>query len=73
VVVAVLGALATAGTTGWLTALTLTTTVIGLGAEQVALGIALIYSVNPIMDMMRTATNVAGQIAVPTIVARSGR
>lgn len=71
VVVAVLGALATAGTTGWLTALTLTTTVIGLGAEQVALGIALIYSVNPIMDMMRTATNVAGQIAVPTIVART--
>ncbi|PXY37285.1 dicarboxylate/amino acid:cation symporter [Prauserella flavalba] len=71
VVVAVLGAFATAGTTGWLTALTLTTTVIGLDAEQVALGIALIYSVNPIMDMMRTATNVAGQIVVPTVVARS--
>ncbi|WP_020668174.1 dicarboxylate/amino acid:cation symporter [Amycolatopsis nigrescens] len=70
VVVAVLGALATAGTTGWLTALTLTTTVIGLNPQQVALGIALIYSVNPIMDMMRTATNVAGQIVVPTIVAR---
>jgi Na+/H+-dicarboxylate symporter len=71
VVVAVLGALATAGTTGWLTALTLTTTVIGLNPQQVALGLALIYSVNPIMDMMRTATNVAGQIAVPVIVARS--
>ncbi|MEU6643789.1 dicarboxylate/amino acid:cation symporter [Saccharomonospora sp. NPDC046836] len=71
VLVAVLGALATAGTTGWLTALTLTTTVIGLDAEQVALGIALIYSVNPIMDMMRTATNVAGQIVVPTVVART--
>ncbi|MBK1788831.1 dicarboxylate/amino acid:cation symporter [Prauserella cavernicola] len=71
VVVAVLGAFATAGTTGWLTALTLTTTVIGLDAGQVALGIALIYSVNPIMDMMRTATNVAGQIVVPTLVARS--
>ncbi len=71
VVVAVVGALATAGTTGWLTALTLTTAFIGLDAKQVALGIALIYSVNPIMDMMRTATNVAGQIVVPTIVARS--
>ncbi|MFD8499675.1 dicarboxylate/amino acid:cation symporter [Amycolatopsis sp. NPDC059657] len=71
IVVAVVGALATAGTTGWLTALTLTTSVIGLDAKQVAVGIALIYSVNPIMDMMRTATNVAGQIVVPTIVARS--
>lgn len=71
IAVAVFGALATAGTTGWLTALTLTTSVLGLGADQVALGIALIYSVNPIMDMMRTATNVAGQIAVPVIVARS--
>ncbi|RJQ83762.1 dicarboxylate/amino acid:cation symporter [Amycolatopsis panacis] len=71
VLVAVLGALATAGTTGWLTALTLTTAFIGLDAKQVALGIALIYSVNPIMDMMRTATNVAGQIAVPVVVARS--
>ena len=70
VVVAVVGALATAGTTGWLTAFTLTTSFIGLDAKQVALGLALIYSVNPIMDMMRTATNVAGQIAVPTIVAR---
>lgn len=71
VLVAVLGAFATAGTTGWLTALTLTTTVIGLDPAQVALGLALIYSVNPIMDMMRTATNVAGQIVVPTLVARS--
>jgi Na+/H+-dicarboxylate symporter len=70
VVVAVLGALATAGTTGWLTALTLTTSLVGLDPAQVALGIALIYSVNPIMDMMRTATNVAGQIVVPVIVAR---
>ncbi|QWF79360.1 dicarboxylate/amino acid:cation symporter [Amycolatopsis sp. CA-230715] len=70
VFVAVLGALATAGTTGWLTALTLTTSFIGLNPQQVALGIALIYSVNPIMDMMRTATNVAGQIVVPTVVAR---
>lgn len=70
IVVAILGALATAGNTGWLTALTLTTTVIGLDASEIALGIALIYSVNPIMDMMRTATNVAGQIAIPAIVAR---
>lgn len=71
IAVAVFGALATAGTTGWLTALTLTGTVIGLDASQIALGIALLYSINPIMDMMRTATNVAGQIAVPTVVART--
>jgi Na+/H+-dicarboxylate symporter len=70
VVAAVLGALATAGTTGWLTALTLTTSLVGLDPKQVAIGIALIYSVNPIMDMMRTATNVAGQIVVPLVVAR---
>ncbi|UJW33344.1 dicarboxylate/amino acid:cation symporter [Saccharothrix sp. AJ9571] len=70
VFVAIFGALATAGTTGWLTALTLTTGLIGLAPQQVALGLALIYSVNPIMDMARTATNVAGQIVVPTIVAR---
>ena len=43
VVVAVVGALATAGTTGWLTAFTLTTSFIGLDAKQVALGLALIY------------------------------
>ncbi|RZQ62890.1 dicarboxylate/amino acid:cation symporter [Amycolatopsis suaedae] len=70
VFVAIFGALATAGTTGWLTALTLTTGLIGLAPQQVALGLALIYSVNPIMDMARTATNVAGQIVVPAIVAR---
>ncbi|MFC9257626.1 dicarboxylate/amino acid:cation symporter [Amycolatopsis thailandensis] len=70
VAAAVFGALATAGVTGWLAALTLTASVIGLDPAQVALGIALIYSVNPIMDMIRTATNVAGQIVVPVVVAR---
>lgn len=71
VAAAVFGALATAGTTGWLTALTLSATVVGLPPEQIALGIALFYSINPIIDMIRTATNVAGQIVVPVIVSRS--
>ncbi len=71
VAAAVFGALATAGTTGWLTALTLSATVVGLPPEQIALGIALFYSINPIIDMIRTATNVAGQIVVPVVVSRS--
>jgi len=71
VAAAVFGALATAGTTGWLTALTLSATVVGLPPEQIALGIALFYSINPIIDMIRTATNVAGQIVVPVLVSRS--
>src|SRR5690606_1032009 len=71
VAAAVFGALATAGTTGWLTALTLSATVVGLPPEQIALGIAFFYSINPIIDMIRTATNVAGQIVVPVLVSRS--
>jgi Na+/H+-dicarboxylate symporter len=47
--VAVFGALATAGTTG----------------------IAIVYGIDPILDMIRTATNVGGQITVPVLVARS--
>ena len=31
----------------------------------------MIYSVNPIVDMIRTATNAAGQIVAPSIVVRS--
>nr|WP_218888756.1 dicarboxylate/amino acid:cation symporter [Saccharopolyspora hordei] len=71
VAVAVFGAIATAGVTGWFTMLTLTTAALGFPAEVVATGIAVAYAVDPIMDMVRTATNVAGQIVVPTVVARS--
>ena len=69
VAVAVFGALATAGTTGWFTMLTLTLAAVGLPPEAIAAGIALIIGIDPIMDMMRTATNVAGQITVPVLVA----
>lgn len=69
VAVAVFGALATAGTTGWFTMLTLTLAAVGLPPEAIAAGIALIIGIDPIMDMMRTATNVGGQITVPVLVA----
>ncbi|RKT85394.1 Na+/H+-dicarboxylate symporter [Saccharopolyspora antimicrobica] len=71
VAVAVFGSFATAGVTGWFTMLTLTTAALGFPPEVVATGIAIAYAVDPILDMMRTATNVAGQIVVPTVVARS--
>ncbi|ALE73105.1 MULTISPECIES: dicarboxylate/amino acid:cation symporter [unclassified Pseudonocardia] len=69
VAVAVFGALATAGTTGWFTMLTLTLAAVGLPPEVIAAGIAVVIGIDPILDMMRTATNVAGQITVPTVVA----
>ncbi|WP_053737478.1 dicarboxylate/amino acid:cation symporter [Nocardia sp. NRRL S-836] len=71
VAVAVFGAFATAGTTGWYTMLTLTLGVIGLPPQVIATGVAVVYAIDPILDMMRTATNVAGQITVPVVVARS--
>jgi Na+/H+-dicarboxylate symporter len=71
VVVAVFGAIATAGVTGWFTMLTLTLVTIGLPPEVIATGIAVIYGIDPILDMMRTATNVTGQIAIPTWIART--
>ncbi|EWC62098.1 sodium:dicarboxylate symporter [Actinokineospora spheciospongiae] len=71
VAVAVFGAFATAGTTGWFTMLTLTLSTIGLPPEVVATGVAIVFGIDPILDMIRTATNVAGQITVPVLVARS--
>ncbi len=71
VLVAVFGSLATAGTTGWFTMLTLTLAAVNLPAEVIATGVAIVFAINPILDMMRTATNVAGQITVPVLVARS--
>ncbi|SDH58790.1 Na+/H+-dicarboxylate symporter [Actinokineospora alba] len=70
VAVAVFGAFATAGTTGWFTMLTLTLGTIGLPPEVIATGVAIVYGIDPILDMIRTATNVAGQITVPVLVAR---
>jgi Na+/H+-dicarboxylate symporter len=71
VAVAVFGALMTAGTTGWFTMLTLTLSVVGLPPQVVATGVAVVYAIDPILDMIRTATNVAGQITVPVLVSRS--
>ncbi|MBW4716184.1 dicarboxylate/amino acid:cation symporter [Saccharothrix obliqua] len=71
VAVAVFGALATAGTTGWFTMLTLTLGAVNLPPEVIATGVAVVYAIDPILDMVRTATNVAGQITVPVLVARS--
>jgi Na+/H+-dicarboxylate symporter len=64
--VSVIGSAATAGLTGAVVMLTLTLTTLGLPLE----GVALLLAIDPILDMMRTATNVAGQALVPTIVAR---
>lgn len=66
VLVSVLGSTATAGTTGATVMLTLTLSTVGLPLE----GVGLLLAVEPIIDMGRTAVNVAGQALVPTIVAK---
>lgn len=64
--VAVLGSAATAGMTGATVMLTLTLSTLGLPLE----GAGLLLAIDPILDMGRTAVNVAGQALVPLIVAR---
>ncbi|GGO68906.1 dicarboxylate/amino acid:cation symporter [Nocardioides deserti] len=64
--VSVIGSAATAGLTGAVVMLTLTLSTLGLPVE----GVALLLAIDPILDMIRTATNVAGQALVPTIVAK---
>jgi Na+/H+-dicarboxylate symporter len=66
VFVSVVGSAATAGTTGAIVMLTLTLTTIGLPLD----GVGLLLAVDAILDMGRTAVNVAGQALVPTIVAK---
>ena len=63
--VSVVGSAATAGLTGAVVMLTLTLSTLGLPLE----GVGLLLAIDPILDMMRTMTNVAGQALVPTIVA----
>ena len=46
--------------------LTLTLSTLGLPLA----GVGLLLAIDPILDMMRTATNVAGQALVPVIVAK---
>ena len=64
--VSVVGSAATAGTTGATVMLTLTLSTLGLPLE----GVGLLLAIDPILDMGRTAVNVAGQALVPTIVAK---
>ncbi|CAG7845012.1 Proton/glutamate-aspartate symporter [Pseudoclavibacter triregionum] len=64
--VSVLGSAATAGVTGATVMLTLTLSTLGLPLE----GVGLLLAVDPIIDMLRTALNVAGQALVPAIVAK---
>ncbi|MBN9334026.1 dicarboxylate/amino acid:cation symporter [Devosia sp.] len=64
--VAVIGSAATAGLTGATVMLTLTLSTLGLPLE----GVGLLLAVDPILDMGRTAVNVAGQALIPTIVAK---
>ncbi len=68
--IAVFGALATAGATGWFTMLTLTLSAVNFPPQIIATGLAIVIGIDPILDMIRTATNVAGQITVPILVAR---
>jgi Na+/H+-dicarboxylate symporter len=63
--VSVVGSAATAGLTGATVMLTLTLSTLGLPME----GVGLLLAIDPILDMMRTATNVAGQVVAPLIVA----
>ena len=64
--VSVVGSAATAGLTGAVVMLTLTLSTLGLPLE----GVGLLLAIDPILDMARTATNVAGQALVPTLVAK---
>nr|WP_231709618.1 dicarboxylate/amino acid:cation symporter [Arthrobacter sp. zg-Y895] len=64
--VSVLGSAATAGTTGAVVMLTLTLSTLGLPLA----GVGLLLAIDPILDMGRTAVNVAGQTVVPTLVAK---
>lgn len=64
--VSVVGSAATAGLTGAVVMLTLTLSTLGLPLA----GVGLLLAIDPILDMGRTAVNVAGQALVPTIVAK---
>ncbi|GHJ30432.1 sodium:proton antiporter [Streptomyces hygroscopicus subsp. sporocinereus] len=63
--VSVIGSAATAGLTGATVMLTLTLSTLGLPLE----GVGLLMAIDPVLDMMRTATNVAGQSVCTLLVA----
>ena len=61
----VVGSAATAGLTGAIVMLTLTLSTLGLPLA----GAGILLAIDPILDMGRTAVNVAGQALVPVVVA----
>lgn len=63
--VSVIGSAATAGLTGATVMLTLTLSTLGLPMA----GVGLLLAIDPIVDMIRTATNVAGQSVCTLLVA----
>ena len=63
--VSVVGSAATAGLTGAIVMLTLTLSTLGLPLA----GAGILLAIDPILDMGRTAVNVAGQALVPVVVA----
>ncbi|WP_422396990.1 dicarboxylate/amino acid:cation symporter [Streptomyces gobiensis] len=63
--VSVIGSAATAGLTGATVMTTLTLSTLGLPLE----GVGLLLAIDPILDMIRTATNVTGQAVVPVLVS----
>ncbi|MGK5446936.1 dicarboxylate/amino acid:cation symporter [Streptomyces radiopugnans] len=67
--VSVIGSAATAGLTGATVMTTLTLSTLGLPLE----GVGLLLAIDPVLDMIRTATNVAGQAVVPVVVAARER
>ncbi|MDT0309120.1 dicarboxylate/amino acid:cation symporter [Streptomyces sp. DSM 44917] len=67
--VSVIGSAATAGLTGATVMTTLTLSTLGLPLE----GVGLLLAIDPVLDMVRTATNVAGQAVVPVVVAARER
>lgn len=66
ILVSVLGSAATAGLTGATVMLTLTLSTLGLPLE----GAGLLLAIDPILDMGRTAVNVAGQLVTTLLVAK---
>ena len=63
--VSVVGSAATAGLTGAIVMLTLTLSTLGLPLA----GAGILLAIDPILDMGRTAVNVAGQALIPVVVA----
>ncbi|RJQ67516.1 hypothetical protein D5S17_33665 [Pseudonocardiaceae bacterium YIM PH 21723] len=67
---AMFAAIATEGVVGWLPGLLLAMTLTGFDAKAMAVGLVLVYGLDPLLDKARSAANVAGQIALPLLSVR---